>query len=375
MMKRICSVFLVVIICLTQLTIGATAASVATVAALKSPQSVIVDGENIDFFAYLIGGNNYFKIRDLAFILSGSEKQFDIDFNGSTNSIYLAVDKSYTVVGGEMTSKGIGNKSAITTKTKVYLDEEEIQLTAYNIENNNYFKLRDIGRLFDFGVDFDAIRNTIFIDTSKGYTPEDTEGIKREWDGVLEAGTLLMGDSLTYHLIAQYLRPKGYLGNASYMTMCSTELRHYFSDSWVLYSWSKYGALCSSGLYGLPLYKGVEKTSGKYNSVFFLLGSNGSTAVTQEAYEKTLDHLLAAYPNATIYIQTVPYSAKGIVDAAWVNSCVRGAVESYHERGIANIVLLDTNSIWDASCMTADTVHLTEEGNRRWYELIVEMLR
>ena len=51
-------------------------------------------------------------------------------------------------------------------------DGSEVQFTAYHIEGNNYFKLRDIGEAFDFGVDWDEAAATIRIDTSKGYTPE-----------------------------------------------------------------------------------------------------------------------------------------------------------------------------------------------------------
>jgi hypothetical protein len=54
----------------------------------------------------------------------------------------------------------------------IILDGRKVPFTAYNIGGNNYFKLRDIGAAFDFGVDWDGAQNTIVIDTSKGYTPE-----------------------------------------------------------------------------------------------------------------------------------------------------------------------------------------------------------
>jgi Leucine-rich repeat (LRR) protein len=54
---------------------------------------------------------------------------------------------------------------------------KNIAFDAYNIGGNNYFKLRDIGAAFDFGVDWDGQRNTIVIDTGKGYTPEKVEYI------------------------------------------------------------------------------------------------------------------------------------------------------------------------------------------------------
>ena len=71
-----------------------------------------------------------------------------------------------------MTGKGDGVKTPVPTKSKIYLDGEETQFTAYHIDGNNYFKLRDIGQTFDFGVTWDGAKNTIVIDTSIGYTPE-----------------------------------------------------------------------------------------------------------------------------------------------------------------------------------------------------------
>jgi hypothetical protein len=71
-----------------------------------------------------------------------------------------------------MEGKGAGNKTAIPTTSKITLDGKEVSFTAYNIGDNNYFKLRDIGAALDFGVTWDGENNTIVIDTSKGYTPE-----------------------------------------------------------------------------------------------------------------------------------------------------------------------------------------------------------
>lgn len=54
-----------------------------------------------------------------------------------------------------------------------------MQLTAYTIRNNNYFKLKDLGRIFNFAVIWDNASKTISIDTSKDYTEEDS------YDGVV----------------------------------------------------------------------------------------------------------------------------------------------------------------------------------------------
>jgi hypothetical protein len=125
------------------------------------------------FDAYNIGGNNYFKLRDLAIKLSGTEKQFEVGYDDATRAISLTSGKAYTPVGDEMASKGAGSQKAVFSTSKIMLDGADVNLAAFLIGGNNYFKLRDIGAAFDFGVTWDGERNTIIIDTSTGYTPED----------------------------------------------------------------------------------------------------------------------------------------------------------------------------------------------------------
>jgi len=133
---------------------------------------IFVNGKEVVFEAYNIGGNNYFKLRDLAAVLNGTEKQFSVGWNEASNSITLTSGQGYSAVGGEMTSKGIGSTIPTWTDSKITLDGNEASFTAYNLDGNNYFKLRDIGTALDFAVEWDGARNTIVIDTSRGYTVE-----------------------------------------------------------------------------------------------------------------------------------------------------------------------------------------------------------
>ena len=137
--------------------------------ATPTSSTVQVDGKIIVFDAYNIGGYNYFKLRDIAYTLNGTEKQFSVDWSAANNAIALASGKPYSVAGGEMAGKGAGSKLATPTSSKITLDGAEVSLTAYLIDENNYFKLRDIGQAFDFGVDWDETANTVIIDTTKRY--------------------------------------------------------------------------------------------------------------------------------------------------------------------------------------------------------------
>ena len=144
---------------------GAESKPGGSITVYPTSSAVIVNGVNVSFDAYNIGGNNYFKLRDLAFTMSGTAKQFDVSWDAAANAISLTSGHPYTVIGGEMEGKGSGAKTAIPTGSKVFLDGQEIALDAYNIGGNNYFKLRDIGEALDFGVNWDIGSRAVIIDT------------------------------------------------------------------------------------------------------------------------------------------------------------------------------------------------------------------
>jgi hypothetical protein len=148
------------------------APSAPSLTAKPTASTVLVNGKNVAFDAYNISDNNYFKLRDLASVLNGSKKQFAVGYDNATKAITLTSGKAYEAVGGEMVGKGAGNKTPAATTSKITLDGNEVKFTAYNIDGNNYFKLRDIGEAFDFDVTWDGAKNTIVIDTSTGYTPD-----------------------------------------------------------------------------------------------------------------------------------------------------------------------------------------------------------
>jgi len=141
----------------------------AKATAVPTSSRVMVDGRYVTFDAYTINNNNYFKLRDLAFVLSGTTKQFNVDWDRTNNAITLFSNTPYKTVGGEMTGKGSESKTAEATTSKIILDGKEARFSAYLIGFNNYFKLRDISKVFDFNVVWDGARNTIIIDTTQGY--------------------------------------------------------------------------------------------------------------------------------------------------------------------------------------------------------------
>ncbi len=67
--------------------------------------------------------------------------------------------------------------SAVLSSQPIYVDGVSAPMTAYNIDGNNYVKLRDIGDAVDFSVEYDASTNSIKIDSTKPYTEEVVETV------------------------------------------------------------------------------------------------------------------------------------------------------------------------------------------------------
>ena len=126
-------------------------------------QAVYLDGLKYNTVAYNIDGNNYFKLRDIAQILSGTIKTFDIKYDGATNSIDMLSFYDYTSVGGELTPGDGVTRTAHSSSAFLTLDGVPIKATCYNINGNNYFKLRDITDALDCRVEWDGKTQMIWV--------------------------------------------------------------------------------------------------------------------------------------------------------------------------------------------------------------------
>ena len=73
-----------------------------TATATPSAHTVQIDGELVAFRAFLINGNNFFMLRDIAYALSDSPAQFEVSWDESLGAINLLSGVVYTLVGGEM---------------------------------------------------------------------------------------------------------------------------------------------------------------------------------------------------------------------------------------------------------------------------------
>ena len=71
--------------------------------------------------------------------------------------------------GSSVLAAGI---TAERSTNRIYVDSQEVRLTAYNINGNNYVMLRDVGKTVGFEVYWDANTNCVQIESDKPYTGE-----------------------------------------------------------------------------------------------------------------------------------------------------------------------------------------------------------
>ena len=129
-----------------------------------------MDSKEIAFDAYIINDFTYFKLRDVAMALNGTQKQFDTLWNEKEKAINVVTNTAYTVAGGELQKGAAKNKKALCSTVTLYFNGVEKALLAYNIDGNTYFKLRDLAKEIDFGVAWNEQSQSIAIQSDSSYT-------------------------------------------------------------------------------------------------------------------------------------------------------------------------------------------------------------
>ena len=137
--------------------------------AKPSDASLVIDGVQWPLTAYLIDDYHYFKLRDVAFLLSGTEKQFGASWDAETSTAVLTSGDPYESVGGELASVE-DSRPYTRSGTVIYINDILCALEIYMIDNNNYFRLRDMAELFDFSAIWIDETRTVIIDTSEGFS-------------------------------------------------------------------------------------------------------------------------------------------------------------------------------------------------------------
>ena len=129
-----------------------------------------VNGTAANPTVYKINDSNYFKIRDVAALLNGTEKQFAVGYDGTKNAVTATTGQGYDKQSGDLAGAATGgSQTADPSNDAIYVNGEKITAEVYKINGSNYFKLRDLGKALDFYVGWSVDRG-MYIETNKPYS-------------------------------------------------------------------------------------------------------------------------------------------------------------------------------------------------------------
>lgn len=145
---------------------------VPCLAAEATVQTVEIDGTAVEFSLYTVYNDwgfatNYVKLRDVAWALNGTARQFNVDYDGSTR---VDTGLEYQSDGTEMSALPSGF-TAVNYRAVVTVDGVGCPMDAYFITlpgataGNFYFKLRDLGAAIGFAVGWSPERG-VYIETA-----------------------------------------------------------------------------------------------------------------------------------------------------------------------------------------------------------------
>lgn len=187
-------------------------------------------------------------------------------------------------------------------------------------------------------------------------------------DGTFDKGTLFIGDSLTNGFIFDNLMLYDRIGDARFMAIVGTPVQSYFNGPSLNYELT---AIFSADFHSLTFAQGVEKVGDEITAVYFMLGSNYSEYTTYETYDKIVAHLLEHCPNATIYLQTIPYSTSEYVQYELVNGILEDIYLEYAESVDTRVMLIDTHTAFGHRLMP-DGIHINYEAQDIWYQTLLD---
>lgn len=132
-----------------------------------SNQDVIFDDNKVEITGFNINDNNYYKLRDIAVLLSDSKVNFSVDYNIEKNSIEIYREKNYIKTSDDLKILTESKEEPKKSTQSVIVDGDKISFDVYSIDGYNYFKLRDLGKVIGFYVDYKADTNSIIIKSIK----------------------------------------------------------------------------------------------------------------------------------------------------------------------------------------------------------------
>lgn len=131
--------------------------------AIPAEYTLSVDGTEFPIWAYEISGDPYFKLRDLARVLNGTQKQFAVEWDGERDEVNLYPGTPYTPIGGELSVPQQQSPVHAALSTSFFWYHS---LSSYVIGDYHYIKLPDLAASLHFWTSCDNKTHTAVINSA-----------------------------------------------------------------------------------------------------------------------------------------------------------------------------------------------------------------
>jgi len=301
-------------------------------------QALSVDGAIKTCEVYNIGDLNYFRLRDLAYLLNGTGSQFAVGWDGATGTVTVTRGAAYTPDGSELVVRRLSEaelrKAGPSPQPILINGAANDSLRAYLIGDYNFFNLRDLGKVLGFDVDYDTETRTMLVMSRPKQSAAQPASAAR-LGPTADAGReyldkiVFLGDSTTYGFIPYY--------NAGYTALPKPE------QVWT----PKVGYLT------LPYYKSAKvylRATGEELSIadaaakvrpeimIITLGVDGIAFVGKNNYGK--DDFISVYKQLIGEIQTASPDTKIILNSIYP------VADSYQNQGDINNTKINDANGW-----------------------------
>ena len=132
----------------------------------------IVSGARTELETFDIEGGRFYNIRDIAYVVNGTDVQFDVKQDQYNNTLTLISGVPYTEIGGEMTDRGGERKLPELLAFDIIINGEKADLPAFDIEGNIYLRLEDIKAALGFGMVWKRDDNAYILNIITGAEPQ-----------------------------------------------------------------------------------------------------------------------------------------------------------------------------------------------------------
>lgn len=139
--------------------------AVNSLTAERSDAILSINGREYELVGYNVNNSNYYKIRDIAMLMSTTSARFNVEWDPRLNGIAIITGEKYEVIGGELDNKTYSTLEISETSSPIYIDGDLSNIRAYTINGSTYFKIRDIADAVGFNVDWNSQTQTILITT------------------------------------------------------------------------------------------------------------------------------------------------------------------------------------------------------------------